>query len=344
MDYLDPGEVLQRVGEWPLLDVRTPSEYRQGHIPGALNLPLFSDEERVEVGTLYKQVSPEKAFLRGLDFAGARMRWYVEEARRMAPEGKAILHCWRGGDRSGSLAWLLAFSGFEVLVLRGGYKAYRNLIFSQFAERSLPLLVLGGPTGSGKTLILKALRALGEQVIDLEQLARHKGSAFGALGELSQPTVEQFENDLHAYVGNLDDGRRIWVENESRAIGRVFQPEGFWKQLIHAPLIELERNFQDRVRYLVEEYACFPKEDLMEAFGRLRKRLGGQNVTAAIEAIELGEFAAAAEIALQYYDKSYRYATENKADFQQVWKFPTSGLLEEEIAQLLVELADANGI
>ncbi|MCB0598142.1 MAG: tRNA 2-selenouridine synthase, partial [Phaeodactylibacter sp.] len=143
---LEPGRVL--------FDVRTPAEYEKGHIPGALNLPLFSNEERAVVGTAYKQADPHQAFLQGLEYVGPKMRSFVEEARRKAPSGKVAVHCWRGGQRSSSMGWLLDLAGMDVQVLAGGYKAYRNYILEQFAACRPPLIIVGGPTGSGKTDIL----------------------------------------------------------------------------------------------------------------------------------------------------------------------------------------------
>lgn len=312
--YITAAEVRQALPDRVLLDVRTPAEYEAGHIVGARNLPLFSNAERAEVGTLYKQTGPDQAFLRGLDFAGARMRWYVERARELAPERRVLLHCWRGGQRSGSLGWLLQQAGFDVRILRGGYKAYRTYLHEQVGTFPQPILVLGGHTGSGKTRILHALAARGATVLDLEALARHKGSAFGALGEAEQPTVEQFENDLFAALEKLPHDQPVWMENESRSIGRVYLPQPFWARLQAAPLLHLEMPLDWRVQNLVEDYADFPPEELSLAFQRITKRLGGQHVKAAVAAIEAGDFATAARIALHYYDKAYDVMLERRGD------------------------------
>ena len=289
-----------------LLDVRTPAEYAHGHIPGALNLPLFSNAERAEVGTLYKQASPQQAMLRGLELAGAKLRWYVDEATRLAPHGKVVVHCWRGGQRSGSLSWLLATAGFDVHTLQGGYKAYRGHALAALAQPQ-PCMVLGGPTGSGKTKVLQALQLQGEAIIDLEGLAHHKGSSFGALGERPQPTVEQFENDLYEAWQQQSAQQRVWLEDESRSIGRVYLPDPFWRTLLKAPLVLLEMPLEWRIQNLVEDYAAFAPDDLVQAFTRITKRLGGQNVQAAIQALDQGNYAAAAAIALRYYDKAYAH-------------------------------------
>ncbi len=332
--------LLENTKDRVLLDVRTPAEFAIGHIPGAYNLPLFSNEERVVVGTLYKQQSPDKAFLKGLEYAGARMPDYVKEARLLAPRGKIVVHCWRGGQRSGSLSWLLSFAGMDVQVLQGGYKAYRQYIHRQFSERPLRMLVLGGPTGSAKTKILHELAALGEQIIDLEKLAQHKGSAFGSLGEEAQPTVEQFENELYATFTNIDPQRRVWIENESRGIGKVFMPQGFWEQFRQSPLIDLVMPFEQRVAFLVETYASFAVEDLMASFYGIERRLGGLNLKLALAALQAGDFASAAAIALRYYDKSYLHANE-KCNFHPVWPFEVTNQSLRERAEQLIQFADA---
>jgi tRNA 2-selenouridine synthase len=294
-----------------ILDVRTPAEYEKGHIPGALNLPLFSNEERAIVGTIYKQESPEKALLQGLDFVGTKMTDFIEKAKQVAPRKQVAIQCWRGGKRSSSMAWLLDLAGFDVKVLEGGYNAYKRFIQDKNQIESCNFIVLGGKTGSGKTHILKALKLAGEQVIDLESLANHKGSAFGWIGEAVQPTTEQFENDLFEQLFKLDFNKRIWLENESRNIGSVYLPDTIWQKMKNTPLINIEVSLKERVQILVEEYAQFSKEDLLAAFYKIKKRLGGQNLKEAENALNENNYYKAAEIALIYYDKSYQFLLEN---------------------------------
>ncbi|MCF8244372.1 MAG: tRNA 2-selenouridine(34) synthase MnmH [Saprospiraceae bacterium] len=339
MKRINATQIFQLEPERVLLDVRTPAEYAQGHVPGAQNLPLFSDEERAEVGTLYKQASPERAFLRGLDIAGAKMSWYVKQAMKLAPEKKVAVHCWRGGQRSGSLATLLSFAKFDVQVLEGGYKAYRAHVLEHFSLRKSRFVVLGGKTGSGKTEVLKALTSLGEQVIDLEGLANHKGSAFGALGEEPQPRVEQFENDLFAELEKIDHQRRIWVENESRTIGRVSIPAGFFEQYKIAPLVVLEVPFEERIRHLAVVYATFPKDEIIESLLKITKRMGGNNVKDALEAFEAGRVEDATAIALNYYDKTYAHST-GQGNFSQTVRLEVEKMDALAIAKQLVELAN----
>ena len=294
-----------------VFDVRSPAEYEQGHIPGALTFPLFTNEERAEVGTMYKQVGKEEAMELGLRFVGPKMEMFVKQAKALAPERRLAVHCWRGGQRSGSMAWLLRQAGFDVVTLEGGYKSYRQFVLNGFEETNLKLVVLGGRTGSGKTKILHALRDLGEQIIDLEGLANHKGSAFGFIGEAPQPTVEQFENDFFEQILTLDPSRHIWVENESRSIGRIFIPEGFWLKMRVAPLMNVEIPDEARIENLLADYVLTDRSELETAFQKIATKLGGQHLKTALEALNQGDYAAAARIALAYYDKTYQYGLDS---------------------------------
>lgn len=294
----------------PLLDVRSPSEFEQGHVPGAISFPLFNDEERAEIGTLYKHVGAEHAWLRGLEITGPRMATMVRQAKKIAPSRQITIHCWRGGQRSGSVAWLLRQAGFEVQVVQGGYKAYRQWVLQQLSEYPWKLLVLAGNTGSQKTQLLQELQQLGEAVIDLEALAHHKGSAFGHLGEAAQPSTEQFENNLLAALWPIKDSQPIWIESESKAIGRVYLTAGFFERLLSSPLIELEMPFEERLKNSVAVYGQYPTAKLAEQFIRIQKRLGGLAVKDALEALEQGNLEKAAAIALKYYDKGYQNSLE----------------------------------
>ncbi len=305
----------------PIVDVRAPGEFAAGHIPGAINLPLFDDAERAEVGTIYKQTGRQAALLRGLEIAGGKMHHLANRGLEIAgppagnPEmvrpgpvsGEApdiLVHCWRGGMRSSSVAWLLEQVDLETAVLEGGYRAWRRSGQELF-EHPLKLLVLGGLTGSGKTWQLERLADAGQQVIDLEALANHRGSAFGGVGLGDQPTVEQFENGLHQELRRLDLSQPIWIEAESQSIGRAFIPLPFFYQAIAAPMIVMNVPVTRRVEFLTREYSQFAPGELVASVHKIRKRLGGQNVNQAVAAIERGDFARCVEICLAYYDKSY---------------------------------------
>jgi tRNA 2-selenouridine synthase len=309
LEKINIADYLEYHKEWVLIDVRTPAEFAQGHIIGANNIPLFSNDERAIVGTIYKKQSPEKALLKGLELVGKKLPFFIKKAKKLAPHKNVVLYCWRGGKRSGSVSWLLSFAGFNVKILSGGYKAYRTFLFDCF-NQPLQIQVVGGKTGTGKTEILHHLKNLEAQVIDLEGLAHHKGSAFGALGEEAQPSVEQFENLLFNSLYELDKSKPIWVENESRSIGRVFIPQGFWDSMKKGCLHNIEIPHNERLTRTVKDYQKFPKEALIEVFKTIEKKLGGQHCLAAISALQKNDYRKAAEIALVYYDKTYQYGLE----------------------------------
>ena len=180
-------ELMKLPGRMPILDVRTPDEFAKGHMPTADNLPLFTTEERARVGTTYKQQGREAAILLGFDLAGPKWSTLILQALKLAPEKKVAVHCWRGGMRSGAVAWALDLYGFDTYVIKGGYKSYRRWVLQQ-SNMPYLLQVIGGMTGSGKTKILHELDRLGEQTIDLEDLAQHQGSSYGTLNRLVQPS------------------------------------------------------------------------------------------------------------------------------------------------------------
>jgi tRNA 2-selenouridine synthase len=304
---LPPHVFLDHAESAPIVDVRSPGEFARGHIPGAVNLPLFSDAERAAVGTLYKQTGRDAAVLEGLRIVGPKLASIVEEASTLAPERRIRVHCWRGGERSGSVAWLLDKAGFpEVSTLKGGYKAFRQHVLSSFNELP-PLLILGGYTGTGKTELLRHLRELGEPTVDLEALADHKGSSFGMLGQAPQPTQEHFENRLWSAFRAVGTGRAIWLEDESRKIGRVLLPASLFDALRSAPLFFADMPQPERVVRLVADYGSFPKEELAAAVQRIARRIGPQHAKAALEALDVGDLETVARITLDYYDRTYAY-------------------------------------
>lgn len=331
---VDIQQFLVYASEYPVLDVRSPAEYKQAHIPGAISLPLFSDEERKIVGTLYKQRSREDAIKQGLDFFGPKMRSMVEEVESLLksrrnpgvdePAAKTILvHCWRGGMRSGAVAWLLDLYGFNVFTLSGGYKQYRNHVLSVF-ERPFPLRIVGGYTGSGKTYIMTELKRRGKVMVDLEGLANHKGSAFGALGQPQQPSQEMFENlladKLEKAVAELNskaydnEPEPIWLEDESMRIGLVNIPLGLWNQMRHAQVLFLDIPFEKRLEFLVNEYGSLNTEGMVNAIFRISKRLGGLETKTAINHLLEGNKKESFEVLLHYYDKLYLKGLNNRPD------------------------------
>ncbi len=295
----------------PILDLRSPGEYACGHIPGAINFPLFSDAERALVGTLYKQEGSEAAIQLGLKLFGPKMAEVAAEASQLAKEGSIALYCWRGGMRSASIAWLLSFVGLQVTQLKGGYKSYRHFVHKEIAKQR-DYLLFGGPTGSGKSEMLRRFGGDGGQVLDLEALAFHRGSAFGAIGQPPQPTQEHFENQIGSILSRFN-GQSIIVEDESRLIGRCKIPDALYTQMQVAPLIVVESTREERLSRLMSEYGSFPKEALEAATRRLEKRLGRERCAVALRHLERGELKEMADLLLDYYDKAYAHASKRRS-------------------------------
>lgn len=295
----------------PIIDVRSPAEYEKGHIPKAVNIPLFTNQERAQIGTVYKQESAAAAIALGTRLVQPKLQHFVKRSFEVAPQGRTIVHCWRGGMRSEGFANHIGSHGFnEVLVIEKGYKAFRRLALKQFSQ-PYNLFILGGFTGSGKTEILKGLAEKNLQVIDLEGLARHKGSAFGALGNTKQPTVEQFENELFTELMNINPHKPLWLEDESHNIGKVKIPDGLFQQISNAPLLFLDIPKEERARFLAQAYAQSGSLQLAESMKRISKRLGGLRTQQALDYLEKQDYYQAALIALQYYDKYYEKGLEN---------------------------------
>jgi len=332
---LNINEFLTLSETHPILDVRTPAEFKQGHIIGAISFPLFTNEERKIVGTLYKQQGKQVAVLKALEIVGPKLSEYVKEAIKINKTETFLVHCWRGGMRSSSMAWFLETYGFKCITLKGGYKAYRRRVLDSFNEKK-NIVVLGGKTGTGKTIILHELQKQGEQIIDLEKIAHHKGSSFGALGEELQSSQEQFENELSFHLSKINQENKCWLENESRKIGRNILPFGLWEQMQNATVVTINLPTQERINYLVKEYGRFTKEELMDATQRISKRLGGVQTKHAIGAIENGDNKTAFEICLQYYDKTYDYGADQRP-IENIIDYMFEKLNAEEIAKEILK-------
>jgi tRNA 2-selenouridine synthase len=311
----------------PILDVRSPSEYKHAHIPLSKSLPLFDDQERTIVGTIYKNQSRENAIKKGLEYFGRKMSKIIEDAEEVTKNhvnsgSKTILiHCWRGGMRSAGIAWLLDLYGFKVITLKGGYKSFRNWVLDTLLE-PFPFIIIGGYTGSGKTEIIHELTTKHKYfTIYLEGIACHKGSAFGAIGQNAQPTQEMFENLLafDIYKIKVDelfiDKRFVFIEDESQRIGTINLPQGFWINLKSCPTIFLEIPFKERLEYITNHYGKLDKNQLAAAITRIQKRLGGLETKLSLGFLLDEDFESCFSILLNYYDKLYKKALERKSEF-----------------------------
>ncbi len=295
------------------MDVRSPLEFQQGHIQNAINIPLLNNEERVAVGTDYKQKGQAEAIKTGFRLVGPRLEEIINEAEMVANGKELLVHCWRGGMRSNNFCQFIGMARIKSQALESGYKSYRQFALENF-KRPFQLILLTGFTGSGKSDILRELKNQGEQILDLEGLANHKGSAFGGLMMPAQPTTEQFQNDLLEEILKLDLSKRIWVEDESIAIGKIFLPQDFWNTMGHSKLIEMEVAKEIRVQRLVNEYGASDPDKFLETIGKVKQKLGGQNYKAAKEKLSQGDMASTIDILLTYYDKAYRSSIEKRKE------------------------------
>ena len=295
----------------PVVDVRSEGEYGTGHIPGAINIPILNNAERAEVGTDYKHKGQAEAIKTGFRLVEPRLEEIISNAKKIAAHNEMIVHCWRGGLRSTNFCQFVNAAGIKTHQLEGGYKAYRALALEAY-KKPFQFVVIGGCTGSGKSEILRTLKNQGEQVIDLEKLAHHKGSSFGGLMQEPQPSTEQFQNDLFEEVLQLDIHRRIWIEDESISIGKVFLPNEFWQRMSVSPVMEISLEKSKRVDRLVHEYGSADRTQFLQAMERITNKLGGQHFKAAKEKLLEGDMRATIDILLTYYDKAYRSGLEKK--------------------------------
>jgi tRNA 2-selenouridine synthase len=329
----------------PVFDVRSPSEYAHAHIPNAISLPLFSDEERKIVGTTYKQKSKQLAIKAGLDFFGPKMKSMVEEVEIHLKKTKkktddqheesVIVHCWRGGMRSAGVAWLLNLYGFKVYTIAGGYKSFRKWALDQF-EKSYKLKILGGYTGSGKTDLLHALKQQGESVIDLEGVAGHKGSAFGNIGLPKQPSQEHFENVLAMQLHEVSNASTsFWIEDESQRIGDVNIPAHLWAQMRQATLYFIDIPFEERLIQILKTYSHLDKMKMINAIVRIKKRLGGLDAKDAVNAFIEDRIEDCFRILLKYYDKWYTKGMESRENLKEkMIHIPCETVTNENLSKL----------
>ena len=297
----------------PIIDVRSPSEYSKGHWPGAINIPLFTNSEREIIGKSYKKESRLKAIFNGLKITMPKTTKFLEiilQATSKQEKGNKSLriYCWRGGMRSNAVAWLARTIGIKTYLLKGGYKNYRKWVLNQF-ESDLPIRLIGGKTGTGKTDLLNYINDEKIFVIDLEGIANHRGSSFGSLGMKKQPSTQQFENILAESLDKFhaSNAIEIWLEAESSNLGKCRIPNSLYTKMKKAPTIEIIKTKNERIENLVNVYSQNSQNELKEAVNRISKRLGPQRTKEALVAIETKDWSEACKAMLDYYDKCYEY-------------------------------------
>lgn len=307
-----------------IIDVRSPLEFVEDHIPGAVSLPVLDDAERARVGTMHKQVSPFEARKVGAGLVSANIARHLESyLADKPPSYRPLLYCWRGGQRSNSFAIVLHEVGWHVSVLEGGYKSYRRHVMESLGvlPSRFSFRVLCGFTGSGKTDILKALAARGEQVLDLEALANHQGSLLGEPVEGQNVGQKKFETRLWKALSSMDIQRPVWTEAESAKIGRVFCPKSLLQKLRSSVRVEVYAEMDERVRYLNARYEHWHQDPkgLASKLDRLTKRHGKREIQSWKEMILRGDWAGFVEAVLtEHYDPSYRTAGEETASAPQL--------------------------
>ena len=293
----------------------------------------------------------EKAIKIGLDFFGPKMKSIIESVESLVAANLdtvqngsriVLLYCWRGGMRSGGVAWLLDLYGFKVYTLIGGYKKFRNYVLDTF-RLPISYKIIGGYTGSGKTEVLKALKEKGQPIVDLESIAHHKGSAFGDISMPKQPGQEMFENKLATEIRSLTidhlfhhPDSSIWLEDESQRIGFVNIPHDLWIRMREFPLYFLEIPFEERLEHILQEYGSLDRQALIDAIGRIREKLGGLQAKTAIQLLEEGNTRESFRILLKYYDRFYFKSLHNrKALNSLLCVVPRSSVTPENAAYLV---------
>jgi tRNA 2-selenouridine synthase len=293
-----------------IIDVRSPSEYALDHIPGAINCPVLDDEQRIQVGTLYKQVNSFEAKKVGAALVAKNIGQHLEAQFLDKPRGwRPLIYCWRGGNRSGSMAHVLSRVGWPVAQLEGGYKAFRNQVNAALeVAPALAFRVICGTTGSGKSRLLETLDAAGAQVLDLEKLAAHRGSVLGNLPSQPQPSQKAFETSIWDALRKFDPARPVFVESESKKVGQLRVPAALMDTMRASPCVSLQLSRANRVRLLMEDYAHFTAspESLNEQLDHLVALHGREKITRWHEMANSGQMAPLVEELLaDHYDPAY---------------------------------------
>ena len=301
-----------------ILDARTPDEYKLDHIPNAINTPTLNNEERILIGTTYKQVSAFEAKKRGGALAARNIAMHIEALFMDKPKNwKPLVYCWRGGNRSGSMVTILRAIGWQAQQLEGGHKAYRKLVVESL--ETLPaqytFRVIGGATGSGKSALLNELAKQGAQVLDLETLAQHRGSVLGRFADTPQPTQKWFDSQLADTLRRFDTSKPVFVEAESKKIGQIALPESLMAAIRSAPLWEVQAPINSRVEYLLQDYAEYVEhpERLKQQLSYLLPLFGRETLNQWFNAIDAGNFADITQtLLLEHYDPLYQRALDRQ--------------------------------
>jgi tRNA 2-selenouridine synthase len=316
-----------------ILDVRAPIEFEESHIQGAVNMPLLNNEAREMIGKTYKSKGKDAAIELGYQLVNPIRNQFIDFIDGIGKGNQYCLYCARGGLRSKLMAEFLSENGVDVKVLKGGYKAYRNAVVLRINEFS-NLRIIGGHTGSGKTQVLEQLYLLGEQVLDLEAMANHKGSAFGGLGQNAQESTAQFHNKIFSKLKDFNPRMPLWIENESIHIGKVNLPIELWEKMKHSEVIEIIIPKEKRIQNILKDYGNYSSEDLINCLNQIEKRLGIKVIKELSAKIMKRELHSVVEILLNYYDEAYEKGRLKRV-CQKFVKIEFNEFNSEQIARIL---------
>ena len=332
-----------------IIDARSPGEFAEDRLPGAISLPVLDDEQRARVGTLYKQVSAFEAKKLGAALVSKNIARHIEEHLLDKPKHwRPLVYCWRGGQRSGAFSHILREIGWDAQRLQGGYKAWRRHVIEQLdlLPPSFRFRVVSGATGSGKSRLLEAIAARGGQVLHLEELAAHKGSVLGSLPDTPQPAQKGFESQLLAALTALDPARPVFVEAESRKIGRLQVPDALLAAIRGAPGLRIEAPLAARVEFLLRDYdyAVADPAWLVERLGHLRGLQSNETLARWQTLIAAGAFPVLVEELLtQHYDPLYqRSQAHNYDSFGAATRYTTEKLDAASLDRLAEEILAAS--
>ena len=319
------------------IDVRSPREYNKGHFTDAINIPIFSDKQFSELGTLYKHHSQEKAMQLGQEYANEKTAYLLNKLSKIKHK-KIILYCARGGMRSKGMQTLLYSENFTVYRIERGYKAIREYVLNSFTNKK-KLIIVGGNTGSGKTTILNEMKSQGLSIIDLERIANHRGSVFGDLGLSKQSTQQQFENDLAYEWLSISSEENTYIESESRKIGRVVIPNAIWEMMEEAMYIKIDMSIKRRVNNLLDEYGTPEKSILKEKIDSIANRLGSQNSKIIKEELDKNNLPKFCKMLLEnYYDKLYQKSYDRRETSKKIIQI--NGESNNKIISKIVEISN----
>ena len=331
-----------------IIDVRTPAEFAEDHIPGSINCPVLDNEQRIEVGTLYKQESPFAAKKIGAAYVAENIAHHLRHSFQDQPKDwKPLIVCWRGGQRSGSMTLIFRRVGWDAQQLQGGYKDYRQLVIEQLTElpRRMSFKVVCGATGSGKSRVLQALAQAGESVLDLEEIACHKGSVLGVLPGTEQPSQKMFETRLLAALRSFDPARPVYVEAESRRIGKIHVPDALLETMRLGECINIEAAFDARVDFLLRDYDYFLRDPewLRSRLDSLRKLQSRETIERWLGYVDGRQWRAlVAELLELHYDPLYhRSQNQNFTGLDSPARFACDDLTPDGVERLAATIRNS---